>query len=65
MTWEKISQYYSINENGEVRNDRTGHIKTPFVNKANGYLTVDIWEDNKSKKDGTPAFGGGVHSKPG
>lgn len=50
MKWVKISQSYSINENGDVRNDKTGHIKIPFVNKANGYKTVDLWEDGKSHK---------------
>jgi hypothetical protein len=52
MTWIKIKRNnnYSINENGEVRNDRTGYIKTPFVNKANNYLTVDLYEGNKSQK---------------
>lgn len=52
MTWKKIKGYdnYSINESGEVRNDETGKIKTPFINKANGYFTVDLWADNKAKK---------------
>lgn len=52
MTWKKIKGYdnYSINENAEVRNDETGKIKTPFINKANGYFTVDLWAGNKAKK---------------
>lgn len=52
MTWKKLKRNnnYSINENGEVRNDRTGKIKTPFLNKANGYLTIDLWNNNKSQK---------------
>lgn len=52
MAWVKIKQNpnYSINEFGEVRNDLTGKIKTPFINKKNGYLTVDLWSDNKAKK---------------
>lgn len=52
MTWKKIKQCenYSINENGEVRNDITGKLKRPFINKANGYLTVDLWKDNKPFK---------------
>lgn len=52
MTWKKIEHNpnYSINEYGEIRNDVTGKIKTPFVNKRNGYLTIDLWHDNKSKK---------------
>lgn len=50
--WKKISRNdnYSINENGDVRNDATGRVKAPFVNKANGYLTVDLYRDNKSEK---------------
>src|SRR5699024_1332544 len=52
MTWKKIKQYenYSINEHGEVRNNTTGKIKKPFLNKSNGYFTVDLWKDNKSFK---------------
>lgn len=52
MTWKKIKQNenYSINELGEVRNDLTGRIKKPFLNKANGYWIIDLWKDNKSTK---------------
>lgn len=52
MTWIKTKRNanYSVNENGEVRNDRTGYIKKPYVNKANNYLTVDLYEGNKSRK---------------
>lgn len=50
--WKKIKRNnnYSINKNGEVRNDKTGHIKQPFKNKRNGYLTVDLYKNNKSEK---------------
>ncbi len=50
--WKKIDRNpnYSINEKGEVRNDKTNQIKSPFVNKKNKYLIVDLYEDNKSKK---------------
>lgn len=50
--WKKIDRNnnYSINENGEVRNDVTNHIKAPFTNKGNGYLIVDLWKNNKSEK---------------
>lgn len=50
--WVKIKRNpnYSINEQGEVRNDATGRIKTPYVNVANGYLTVDLYQNNKSTK---------------
>lgn len=52
MKRKKISRNtnYSICENGEVRNDITGKIKKPFINKANGYMTVDLYKDNKSQK---------------
>lgn len=52
MTWIKISRNdkYSVNEFGEVRNDDTGKLKKPFLNKGNQYLTVDLWRDNKSLK---------------
>ena len=52
MGWKKIKQNenYSVNELGEVRNDLTGKMKHPFLNKRNGYLYVDLWKENKSKK---------------
>ena len=52
MTWKKIKQNenYSINELGEIRNNLTGVLKTPFVNKQSGYKTVDLWKENKSTK---------------
>lgn len=52
MNWHKIKHNpnYSINEKGEIRNDLTGNVKAPFINKKTGYLTVDLWSDNKSKK---------------
>ena len=50
--WKKIKRNdnYSINEKGQVRNDKTEHIKQPFKNKRNGYLTVDLYMNNKSEK---------------
>lgn len=50
MNWKKINQNYSINEQGEVRNDNTGHIKAAYKNAKNGYMYVDLWENNKSVK---------------
>lgn len=52
MTWIKIkrNKNYSVNEKGEVRNDRTGRLKSPFLNKANKYFTVDLYGGNKSQK---------------
>lgn len=52
MTWKKIKQNsnYSINENGEVRNNTTNRIKKPTLNKANGYLMVTLYKDNNPWK---------------
>lgn len=52
MTWKKLKRNnnYSINENGEVRNDVTGTIKKAYINKQNGYYMVDLYENNKSTK---------------
>ena len=52
MEWKKIARntLYSINRHGDVRNDKTGKIKKPYVNKENGYLTVDLYKNNKSMK---------------
>ncbi len=52
MNWKKIktNDNYSINEVGEVRNDKTNKILTPFINKQNGYKYVDLWKNNKCKK---------------
>lgn len=52
MIWVKVNRNsnYSVNESGDVRNDATGRIKKPFVNKCNGYLTVDLYSENVSKK---------------
>lgn len=52
MNWRKIKRNnnYSINKNGEVKNDSTGKIKSAFINKANGYLTVDLYQNNSSNK---------------
>lgn len=50
--WKKIERNdnYSINEQGQVRNDKTGHIRRPTPNKRNGYLVVDLYKDNKREK---------------
>lgn len=52
MIWKKIPDFknYSINELGQVRNDKTGNIKKPYKNKKNGYFIIDLWENNKSHK---------------
>lgn len=46
----KVNKNYSINELGEVRNNKTNKILTPFINKRNGYKCIDLWENNKSTK---------------
>lgn len=50
--WVKLkrNRNYSINENGEVRNDLTGNIKKPTLNKRNGYLCFDLYEGNRRTK---------------
>lgn|SRR5699024_1131338 len=50
--WKKIQRNdnYSINEQGDVRNDNTGHIKSPFMNNQNNYFMVDLYRNNKSEK---------------
>lgn len=50
--WVKVSRNanYSISEGGEIRNDVTGRTKKPYTNKRNGYLYVDLYENNKSVK---------------
>ena len=52
MEWVKIkrNQNYSINRLGEVRNDKTGRIKNVYINKENGYKTVDLYSNNQSTK---------------
>lgn len=52
MAWKKIKQCknYSVNTVGDVRNDKTGMLKRPYKDSKNGYLYVDLWENNKPKK---------------
>jgi len=52
MEWKKVSRNtnYSINKAGQIRNDKTGNIKKVYVNKQNGYLTVDLYSNNKPQK---------------
>lgn len=52
MTWKAIKKFenYSINENGDVKNNTNGSIKKPYLNKKNGYYYVDLWKNNKSYK---------------
>lgn len=50
--WVKLKRNnnYSINENGEVRNDLKGNIKKPTLNKNNGYYYLDLYDGNKRVK---------------
>lgn len=52
MSFHKIKGFknYSINEEGQVRNDITNQIKKAHVNKKNNYYIVDLWENNVSYK---------------
>ena len=52
MIWKEIKRNcnYSISKNGDIKNNITGKIKSTFVNKANGYLTADLYEKNVSRK---------------
>ena len=52
MAWKILKQNknYSINEHGEIKNNATGKIKKPTLNKNNGYYYVDFYENNKRKK---------------
>ena len=38
---------YSVDENGVVINEITGEIKSKYINKKTGYITVDLWKDGK------------------
>ena len=49
MIWKKIDDYdYSINENGDVRNDKTGRILKVIIN-TRGYLTVGLYKNGVPK----------------
>ena len=52
MTWKKIKQNenYSINENGEIRNDKTNKILSQTLNSGNGYMCIDLYFNNKRTK---------------
>lgn len=41
---------YKIDRNGVVYNADNGVIKSPYVNKSNGYLYVDLYKENKAHK---------------
>lgn len=51
-TWSKIDGYnnYSISKNGEIRNDKTGKIKTPVIN-SRGYCNVDLYSNGERRKE--------------
>lgn len=52
MSWKTIKQNenYSINEKGEVKNNISGKLLKPFINKRSGYKIIDLWKNNKCKK---------------
>ncbi len=41
---------YSVSEEGVIVNTSTGSVKKPTLNKANGYLYVDLYRGNKRSK---------------
>ena len=45
---------YRIDRNGVVYNTNNGVIKSPYENKANGYLYVDLYKGNKAHKRPIP-----------
>lgn len=50
--WKKLERNdnYSINKQGQVRNDKTNLIKKPTTNNKTGYLVLDLYKDNKREK---------------
>lgn len=45
--WKQIDNLpYSVNKNGDVRNDRTNKLLSPLVTNC-GYLQVRLWVNNK------------------
>lgn len=50
LTWVKIEGYdYSVSNRGDIRNDKTGHIKIPVPMKR-GYMQVALWRDGIGPK---------------
>jgi len=50
MIWKKIQEYdYSINEEGEVRNDLTGIIRKNHLDKY-GYFIIYLYKNNYRKE---------------
>lgn len=43
-------EHYSVSDDGLVLNTATGAVKKPTVNKVNGYLYVDLYQDGKRTK---------------
>lgn len=52
MSWRKVIGFnnYSVSDDGQVRNDLTGKLKNPTINKRNGYYYVDLYVNNKRTK---------------
>lgn len=46
----KQNENYSVNVYGEIKNNTTGKIKKPILNKKNGYYYVDLYKNNKRTK---------------
>lgn len=52
MEWKEIKKNtnYSVNENGEVKNNKTNYVMKKQLNKNNGYLYVDLYKNGKKQK---------------
>lgn len=52
MEWRKIKKNnnYSVNDFGEIRNDKTNHTMKKQLNKSNGYFYVDLYKNGKKQK---------------
>ncbi|AXF39879.1 HNH homing endonuclease [Bacillus phage vB_BthS_BMBphi] len=49
MRWEVISSHpnYSINTNGDIKNNKTGKLRKLILNKhRGGYLQCNLWKNN-------------------
>ena len=51
-TWSKIDEYsnYSVSRNGDIRNDRTGKLKTGRLNRY-GYPVVDLYSNGERQTE--------------
>lgn len=52
MKWKPIAGFenYSVNENGEIKNTKSGELKKPSVS-GGGYLMVCLYKDSRYRRD--------------